>query len=185
MSLFGLPLTGTLTGQWFTLSRNWSARGGAVPPGSQRPQMSEHQKRMGNPHPLPRSPDSPGGGTRATVEPQHRSDDRRWGGGLLANGGWMRGHHGPGTVPGTGGQNSEQEGKISPLKDFMPWRHGGPRTSKQTDKRRGLGYWEVRWRNKTPRCYGLWAGWEERGSIGKGGQRSLSEEVTVGLRPES
>lgn len=53
MSLFGLPLTGTLTGQWFALSRNWPAQGGVVPPGSQRPQMSEHQKCMGNTHPLP------------------------------------------------------------------------------------------------------------------------------------
>lgn len=43
----GLPdlhLKGALLGELLTVSRNWLPRGGPIPPGSARPQMSEHQK---------------------------------------------------------------------------------------------------------------------------------------------
>lgn len=39
----GLHLKGILKGELFTMSRNWLALEGSVPPGSARPQMSKYQ----------------------------------------------------------------------------------------------------------------------------------------------
>lgn len=37
-------MKGAIAGELLTMSRKWLALGGAVPPGSARPQMSKHQK---------------------------------------------------------------------------------------------------------------------------------------------
>lgn len=42
--LVSSPIKGILEGQAFPTSRNWLSQGGAVPPGSARPQTSKHQK---------------------------------------------------------------------------------------------------------------------------------------------
>lgn len=41
--LIGLHLKGILMDELFTMSWNWLALKGTVPPGSARPQMSKHQ----------------------------------------------------------------------------------------------------------------------------------------------
>lgn len=46
--LAGLPAKGVLTGESFTIFRNWLSLEGAVPPGSARPQTSKHPKRIVN-----------------------------------------------------------------------------------------------------------------------------------------
>ena len=43
--LVSLHMKSTLTGQSFTISRNWLALGGTVPPGPASPQTAEHQNK--------------------------------------------------------------------------------------------------------------------------------------------